>query len=143
MDNHTKEQRHYNMSQIRSKNTRPEEYVRKYLFTHGFRFRKNDKRYAGHPDIVLPKYKTIIFVNGCFWHMHNCGDFVWPKSNKEYWQTKIEKNRKRDEANIKALQDSGWYVIVVWECELKTFQSGEEKMNQVANDIIEHTLYKG
>lgn len=143
MDNHTKEQRHYNMSQIRSKNTRPEEYVRKYLFTHGFRFRKNDKRYAGHPDIVLPKYKTIIFVNGCFWHMHNCGDFVWPKSNKEYWQTKLEKNRKRDEANIKALQDSGWYVIVVWECELKTFQSGEEKMNQVANDIIEHTLYKG
>ena len=143
MDNHTKEQRHYNMSQIRSKNTRPEEYVRKYLFAHGFRFRKNDKRYAAHPAVVLPKYKTIIFVNGCFWHMHNCGDFVWPKSNKEYWQTKLEKNRKRDEANIKALQDSGWYVIVVWECELKTFQSGEEKMNQVANDIIEHTLYKG
>ena len=74
--------------------------------------------------------------------MHNCEDFVWPKSNKEYWQSKLEKNKMRDEANIKALQDSGWHIIVVWECELKTSQAKEARMNQVINDIIEHSLYK-
>ena len=135
MDNHTKEQRHYNMAQIKSKNTRPEEHVRKYLFAHGFRFRKNDKRYAGHPDVVLPKYKTIIFVNGCFWHMHNCKDFVLPTSNKEYWQSKLEKNKKRDEENIKTLQDLGWHVIVVWECELKTELKRAERMALLIKDI--------
>ena len=91
MDNHTVTQRHYNMSQIRSKDTKPEDFVRKYLFNEGFRFRKNDKRYAGRPDIVLPKYKTIIFVNGCFWHMHDCDNFVLPKSNLDYWKPKLEK----------------------------------------------------
>lgn len=135
MDNHTKEQRHYNMSQIKSKDTHPEEHVRKYLFAHGFRFRINDKRYAGHPDIVLPKYKTVIFINGCFWHMHNCGDFVLPKSNKEYWQSKLEKNKERDEANIKALQNMGWHVIVVWECELKTVLARTTRLTQLINEI--------
>ena len=77
MDNHTKSQRSYNMSRIRSTNSKPEEIVRKYLFSQGFRYRKNDKRYPGKPDIVLPKYKTVIFVHGCFWHMHDCGRFVW------------------------------------------------------------------
>lgn len=91
MDNHTKEQRHYNMSKIRSKDTTPEEKVRKYLFSQGFRYRKNDKRYPGHPDIVLPKYKTAIFVNGCFWHMHGCKEFVLPKSNLDYWIPKLER----------------------------------------------------
>lgn len=90
-DNHTKEIRSRNMSHIRSENTKPEEKVRKYLFSKGFRYRKNDKRYPGKPDIVLPKYNTIIFINGCFWHKHNCAWFVWPSSNKDYWTAKITK----------------------------------------------------
>lgn len=119
MDNHTQEQRHYNMSRIRSKNTSVEERVRKYLFSEGFRYRKNDKRYPGHPDIVLPKYKTIIFINGCFWHMHDCPEFVLPKSNLEYWLPKLERNKTRDKDNTEKLDALGWNVIVLWECELK------------------------
>ena len=118
-DNHTKEQRSYNMSRIRSKNNAPEEKVRKFLFSKGFRYRKNDKKLPGCPDIVLPKYKTVIFVNGCFWHKHNCKRFVWPSSNEEYWKKKILRNVERDELNIKELKELGWKVLVVWECELK------------------------
>ena len=84
-DNHSKEVRSMNMSHIRSKNTKPEEKVRKYLFSKGFRYRKNVRTLPGCPDIVLPKYKTVIFVNGCFWHKHDCPRFVWPTSNEEYW----------------------------------------------------------
>lgn len=119
MDNHTQEQRHYNMSRIRSKNTSVEERVRKYLFSEGFRYRKNDKRYPGHPDIVLPRYKTVVFINGCFWHMHDCAEFVLPKSNLEYWLPKLERNKTRDNANTEKLEALGWNVIVFWECELK------------------------
>ncbi len=136
MDNHTVTQRHYNMSQIRSKDTKPEDFVRKYLFNEGFRFRKNDKRYAGHPDIVLPKYKTIIFVNGCFWHMHDCDNFVLPKSNLDYWKPKLEKNKQRDENNVKTLQSEGWNVIVVWECELKTAIDKKLRMEHLVQEII-------
>lgn len=118
-DNHTKEQRSYNMSKIRSTNSAPEEKVRKYLFSKGFRYRKNVKTLPGCPDIVLPKYKTVIFVNGCFWHKHDCPRFVWPSSNKEYWEPKILRNVGRDERNTRLLRDSGWQVLVVWECELK------------------------
>lgn len=118
-DNHTKEQRSYNMSRIRSKNNVPEEKVRKFIFSKGFRYRKNDKKLPGCPDIVLPKYKTVIFVNGCFWHKHNCKRFVWPSSNEEYWKKKILRNVERDELNIKELKELGWKVLVVWECELK------------------------
>lgn len=119
MDNHTAEQRHYNMSRISSKNTTPEEKVRKFLFSQGLRYRKNDKRYPGRPDIVLPKYKTVIFINGCFWHMHDCKEFVMPKSNLNYWLPKLEKNKQRDQENIVKLEALGWKVIIVWECELK------------------------
>ena len=119
-DVHTPEQRSYNMSQIRGKNTKPEELVRKYLFSQGFRYRKNDSRLPGKPDIVLPKYKTVIFVNGCFWHGHEgCRYFVWPKNNAEFWKTKISGNIQRDAQCIQVLEDQGWNVIVVWECELK------------------------
>lgn len=118
MDNHTKSQRSYNMSRIRSTNSKPEEIVRKYLFSQGFRYRKNDKRYPGKPDIVLPKYKTVIFVHGCFWHMHNCGRFVWPSSNVEYWEKKINGNINRDKEHTEKLQADGWKVLTVWECEL-------------------------
>ena len=119
-DNHSKEIRSYNMSRISSKDTKPEVLVRKYLFSKGFRYRKNDKRFPGKPDIVLPKYKTVIFINGCFWHKHEgCKYFVWPKSNVDYWYRKIENNVKRDIEDYKKLNEMGWNVIVVWECELK------------------------
>ena len=108
------------MSQIRSKNTKPEEIVRKYLFSKGLRYRKNDKKLPGHPDVVLPKYKTVIFINGCFWHMHEgCPKFVLPKSNIDYWKPKLEKNKQHDIENKAYLETKGWRVLVVWECELK------------------------
>ena len=105
---------------IRSNNTKPEEIVRKFLFSKGFRYRKNDKCLPGKPDIVLPKYKTVIFIHGCFWHCHvGCPDYVVPKSNQEYWIPKLERNRIRDEANMKTLQADGWRVIIIWECDMK------------------------
>lgn len=108
------------MSQIHSKNTKPEEKVRKHLFSKGFRYRKNDKRLPGTPDIVLPKYKTVIFVNGCFWHGHEgCRYFVMPKTNTVFWENKIKGNIERDKKQVKELQDNGWTVITVWECQLK------------------------
>lgn len=108
------------MSCIKGKNTKPEEIVRKYLFSLGFRYRKNDKRLPGTPDIVLPKYRTVIFVNGCFWHGHQgCRYFVVPKTNTEFWMNKIDANRARDQKKISELEAMGWRVIVIWECELK------------------------
>ena len=131
MDVHDKETRSYNMSCIKGKNTKPEEIVRKYLFSQGFRYRKNDKRLPGTPDIVLPKYKTVIFVNGCFWHGHECCRyFVIPKTNTEFWTKKIETNRKRDIRKINDLQALGWKVIVVWECQLK-----KEKADITLNNL--------
>lgn len=109
------------MSRIKSSNTKPEEIVRKYLFSKGLRYRKNDKRLPGTPDIVLPKYKTVIFVNGCFWHGHEgCRFFVVPKTNTEFWVNKIEANKQRDSRKTNDLQSLGWKVIVVWECQLKS-----------------------
>lgn len=120
MDVHDKKTRSFNMSRIRGINTKPEELVRKYLFSCGFRYRKNDKRYPGSPDIVLPKYSTVIFINGCFWHKHEgCRHFVWPKSNPAFWKEKIEKNVARDQRNYTLLRNMGWNVIVVWECSLQ------------------------
>ena len=118
-DNHSKEVRSINMSHIRSTNSKPEEIVRKYLFAEGFRYRKNVKKLPGCPDIVLLKYKTVIFVNGCFWHKHDCPRFVWPSSNQDYWRPKILRNVERDNQSRKELETLGWKVITVWECELK------------------------
>ena len=118
-DNHSKEVRSMNMSHIRSTNSRPEEIVRKFLFSKGLRYRKNVRKLPGCPDIVLPKYSTVIFVNGCFWHKHNCKRFVWPSSNQDYGGPKILKNVERDNVNTQILQDTGWRVITIWECELK------------------------
>lgn len=116
----TPAQRSYNMSRIRNKDTKPEELVRKFLFSCGFRYRKNDARLPGKPDIVLPKYKTVVFVNGCFWHGHEgCQYFVWPKSNQEFWREKITRNIERDRVTTDLLQQSGWTVINIWECQLK------------------------
>lgn len=133
-DNHTKEVRSRNMSHIRSKNTKPEEKVRKHLFSKGFRYRKNVRCLPGCPDIVLPKYRTVIFVNGCFWHRHNCPRFAWPLSNEEYWIPKIERNVERDQHNSQLLTALGWNVLVVWECQLKTMVF-EETMSQLEWDI--------
>lgn len=119
-DVHSSEVRSYNMSQIRNKDTKPEELVRKYLFSQGLRYRKNDARLPGKPDIVLPKYKTVIFVNGCFWHKHEgCKYFVWPKNNAEFWKDKIQRNVERDKRNQDDLSQMGWRVLIIWECELK------------------------
>ena len=116
-------ERSYNMSRIKGKNTKPEEIVRKYLFSKGYRYKKNDPRLAGKPDIVLPKYRTVIFINGCFWHMHEgCKYFVWPKHNAEFWKEKISANAQRDRNNHQKLEDQGWTVLTVWECSIKNAQ---------------------
>lgn len=108
------------MSCIHGKDTKPEELVRKYLFSKGFRYRKNDVRLPGKPDVVLPKYRTVIFINGCFWHKHEgCRYFSWPKNNAAFWKEKILGNVKRDQKNQEDLRNLGWRVLVVWECELK------------------------
>lgn len=132
-DVHTPEQRSYNMSRIRNKNTKPEELVRKYLFSQGFRYRKNDSRLPGKPDIVLPKYKSVIFVNGCFWHGHeDCRYFVWPQNNADFWKNKISGNIQRDRQNRQVLADQGWHIIDIWECELK-----KNKVNETLSKLVQ------
>ena len=134
-DNHTKEVRSRNMSHIRSTNTKREEIVRNYVFSKGFRYKKNVKALPGCPDIVLKKYNTVIFVNGCFWHKHDCPRFVWPSSNEEYWIPKIERNVERDKKNTQLLRDMGWNVLVVWECQLKK-KSFQETMDNLIEKIV-------
>ena len=116
----TTEQIHRNMSAVKSKNTRPEIIIRHYLWTHGFRYRLNVSRLPGHPDIVLKKYRTCIFVNGCFWHGHEgCDHFTIPKTNTTFWLAKITANKERDKEEQRQLAKMGWHCITVWECELK------------------------
>jgi len=120
MDVHEPEVRSYNMSQIKGKNTKPEILVRKFLFSKGFRYRLHVKNLPGKPDIVLPKYKTVIFVHGCFWHGHEgCKYFVVPKTRTEWWLNKINTNKANDQKAIALLQKSNWKIITLWECELK------------------------
>lgn len=119
-DVHSKETRSYNMSRIRSKDTKPEMLVRKFLHKHGFRYRLHVKDLPGKPDIVLPKYKTVIFVHGCFWHGHEgCKYYVVPKTRTEWWVEKIGRNIEKDKAAVKLLLATHWRIIHVWECELK------------------------
>ena len=119
-DVHDKKTRSFNMSRIRCKDTKPEMLIRKFLFANGFRYRLHDKKLPGKPDIVLPKYKTVIFINGCFWHGHeNCKYFKLPKTNTEWWQAKIERNIINDKEKHTLLQNAGYKVIVVWECDIK------------------------
>lgn len=120
MDIWNKEKRSECMSKIQSKDTKPELALRKALFAKGFRYRVNDKRLQGKPDIVLPKYKTIIFVHGCFWHRHeNCKYAYIPKTNIKFWENKLTSNIKRDKANAEKLTALGWNVLTVWECEIR------------------------
>ena len=134
-DHISPEHRSWNMSRIKGKDTSIEVQVRSWLFSRGFRFRKNDKRYPGKPDIVLPKYKTVIFINGCFWHRHEgCKYATTPKTNREYWEKKFERNDTNDRLHQQQLEDMGWQVIVLWECELlnnkieNTLESLERKI---------------
>jgi DNA mismatch endonuclease (patch repair protein) len=119
-DVHSKRTRSYNMSQIKSRDTKPEMLVRKYLHAQGFRYRLHDRKLPGHPDIVLPRYKTIIFIHGCFWHGHiNCKYFTVPKTRTAWWLHKINTNKANDAKAVQALKKQGWKIITVWECKLK------------------------
>lgn len=132
----TPEQRSHCMAAIKGKDTKPEMIVRKYLFSRGLRFRVQVKKLPGTPDIVLPKYKIVVFVNGCFWHGHEgCKYFRLPKSNVEFWREKIERNIERDKESMKALFDLGWKVIRVWECELRNKANREAILNKIYNSI--------
>lgn len=120
MDVLTQSQRHTNMKAIRSIDTRPEMIVRHWLWSRGFRYRLNNPRLPGHPDIVLRKYRTCVFVNGCFWHGHDgCKYFRMPKTNTDFWEKKIKRNKERDKEEQRELAKMGWHCITVWECELK------------------------
>jgi DNA mismatch endonuclease, patch repair protein len=116
------------MSGIRGSNTNPEKHVRSLLHRSGFRFSLHRKDLPGKPDIVLPKYSAVIFVNGCFWHRHRCELFKWPKSNTQFWRNKINANARRDERNFSALLESGWRVLIIWECALKGRAALTEEM---------------
>ncbi len=119
MDNHTPKQRSYNMSQVKSKNTSPEKIVRSILHNMGYRFRLHKKDLPGKPDIVLTKYKTVIEIQGCFWHRHKgCKNATTPRTNVEFWNSKFESNVERDKKNQKKLKELGWNVIILWECEI-------------------------
>ncbi len=134
-DTLSKEKRSELMSKVTGKETKPEIAVRKYLFSKGFRFRKNVKALPGSPDIVLPKYKTVIFVHGCFWHGHNCRKGRLPETNHEFWVEKIAKNTERDNRKISELTDLGWKVLVVWDCELVNKTLSEETLDKLIRDI--------
>ncbi len=124
------------MRSIKGRDTKAELLVRRFLFRKGFRYRTNDRRLPGSPDIVLPKYKSVVFVNGCFWHGHEeCPLFVLPKTNADFWADKIEKNRTRDAKNISTLISEGWRVFVVWECELKNREKREAALEGLVNEI--------
>lgn len=125
-DVHSPQTRSYNMSRIRSKDTKPELQVRKYLHALGFRFRLHKKELPGKPDIILPKYKTVVFVHGCFWHGHKfCKYFKLPGTNTLWWLDKINRNRENDKKAIKSLKNDGFRVIIIWECDLKKDKAGK------------------
>lgn len=130
------QQRHHCMSRIRGKDTKPELLVRKGLHARGFRFRLQDRNLPGRPDIVLPKYGVAIMVNGCFWHRHRgCQYATKPRSNVEFWETKIARNKHRDEVTSAHLEALGWTVIVVWECELRGKETAEARIQTLAEEI--------
>ena len=132
------EHRSWNMSRIKGKDTKIEVMVRQYLFQRGFRFRKNDKRYPGKPDVVLPKYKTVIFVHGCFWHRHEgCKLTTTPKTRTEFWEEKFKKNVENDKKHYAQLKELGWNVVVIWECELE--KDFEARMEKVIEEITAYS----
>lgn len=126
------------MSGIRGKNTRPEMIVRKALHAAGFRYRLHGKNLPGRPDLVLPKYQTVIFVHGCFWHGHECSEFKWPKTRPDFWRNKIESNLARDGKAIASLRKMGWKVHVIWECDLRKFP--EKTTGKVARLLVRQNV---
>jgi len=125
------------MKNIRSKNTTPELIVRKFLYNKGYRYRLHDKKLPGKPDIVLRKFNTVIFINGCFWHGHkNCSEAKKPKSNSEFWKTKIVSNQQRDMKNIESLSKLGWRVLTIWECQLQK-DLMESTLSDIVNKVVE------
>ena len=142
MDNKDPKSRHANMAAIRSRDTQPEWIVRRFLFSRGFRYRLFHKRLPGHPDIVMRKYRTCIFVNGCFWHGHdNCRYFRMPKTNTEFWQNKISRNKARDSRTIQQLTALGWNCITVWECQLKPALR-EDTLASLQQTLLQIYLHK-
>ncbi len=136
-DVHDKATRSFNMSQIKGKDTKPELIVRKFLFSHGFRYRLHVKNLPGKPDIVLPKYRTVIFVNGCFWHGHtNCRYFVVPKTNTEWWLNKINTNKIKDKNNLVVLKKERWKCIILYECQLKPIKR-ENTLHRLIDKLID------
>jgi len=124
-----------NMSLIKNKHTKPEMVVRKIVFSLGFRYRLHDRNLPGTPDLIFPRKRKLIFVNGCFWHMHeNCVKFKLPASNREFWTLKLQGNRYRDDANLQKLTDLGWRVLIVWECELRDKDELREKLVSFLDD---------
>ncbi|MCI5830509.1 MAG: DNA mismatch endonuclease Vsr [Treponema sp.] len=136
MDILSAENRHKNMSHIRSKDTKPEKQIRSALFKAGFRFRIYDRRYPGKPNLILPRYYAVIFINGCFWHAHsNCPYFVFPKSNKDFWQKKFKRNTERDQKVLDYYRNQCWRICVVWECALRG-KNSKQKKESVTEKII-------
>jgi DNA mismatch endonuclease (patch repair protein) len=136
VDTHSKKVRSFNMSRIKSKDTTPELIVRKFLFAKGFRYRLHDKHLPGTPDIVMKRLKTVIFINGCFWHFHDgCRYAVTPKSNEDYWLPKIEKNKIKDNLVFQQLTQMNWRIIVIWECMLKK-KEVSRTLEKLADDLL-------
>lgn len=141
MDVHSRERRSYNMSKIGAKDTKPELIVRHWLWMHGYRYRLHYKGLPGRPDIVFPGRKKVIFVHGCFWHMHTCRYFKWPSSNADFWMQKINANALRDSLNYEKLIASGWAYLILWECVLRELKSVDRdtKLEQLGR-IVEEFL---
>ena len=138
LDSRTSLQRRHIMSSIHSSNTKPEVKLRHALWYKGFRYRVNDKRLPGSPDIVLPRYKTVIFVHGCFWHGHKgCKNYTVPKTNTDFWVAKVKRNQERDQDVWRKLEAKGWSVIIVWECQLNKVCL-EDTLRRVANEICQN-----
>ncbi|MEO1052238.1 MAG: DNA mismatch endonuclease Vsr [Bacteroidota bacterium] len=136
MDKLSAKKRSEIMSKVPQRDSKQEISVRKFLFSHGFRFRKNDKRFPGSPDIVLPKYKTIVFVHGCFWHGHQgCRAAKLPSTRSDFWRAKIERNIERDNRKVAELENLGWKVITVWQCELKNKDLQQDRLNRLIKEI--------
>jgi DNA mismatch endonuclease, patch repair protein len=131
----TKRQRSENMRKIKSKNTQPELIVRKLMYSMGYRYRLYKKDLPGKPDLVLKKYKTALFINGCFWHQHkNCKRATQPKTNRHYWNEKLIRNQERDKENYRRLEEIGWKVVIIWECETKDSQ----KLKEIIKDRVKN-----
>ncbi len=141
VDTLTREQRSVRMGRIRSKNTLPEMRIRKALYSYSYRYRLHDPRLPGNPDLVFPSRKTVVFVNGCFWHGHRCNIGHLPKSNSNFWYKKIKLNRSRDARNIRHLRSMGWNVLIVWECEIGTTKRVEATMARLTHSLDRHSQH--